>query len=255
MSIRLLFPALLVAIFTCAACNNDPLLVADLEPSKQAPQSSAPPDAEVVAAVDQALAAGELAALKWGNLRDVIAELMPVYADQADRLLWFDVATPVAKLEPALTAIGRAGDYGLDPADYDAALLATQWPAIKAGKASAHDRAAFDLTVSVAAARMTRAVHAGRVDPATMNWNYAAAAKTTDVAGSLRRASGNEDLGAVLDSLEPKFAHYQRAKQQLALYRTAAQKGEPPAVPELAKGQTKIAPGRGREELPGAPRP
>ena len=143
-----------------------------------------------------------------------------------------------------MAAIARAGDYGLDPADYDAALLTAQWPALKSGAASARDRAAFDLTVSVAAARMIRAVHAGRVDPATMNWNYAAAAKTTDIAGSLRTAGANEDLGAVLDALEPKFAHYQRAKQKLALYRAAAQKGEPPVVPELAKGQTKIAPGK-----------
>ena len=244
MPMRPLFPILLVVTFTCTACSNDPVLETALERVQPAPQATAQPDAEVVAAVDRTLAASELAAIKWGDLRDVSADLRTVYADQADRLVWFDMATPVAKLEPALAAIARAGDYGLDPADYDAALLASQWPAIKSGTPSAGDRAAFDLTVSVAAARMTRAVNAGRVDPATMNWNYAAAAKTTDVAGSLRRASANEDLGAVLDSLEPKFAHYQRAKQKLALYRTAAQKGEPPAVPELAKGHTKIAPGK-----------
>ena len=244
MSIRHLFPILLVVIFTCTACSNDPVIETALERVQPAPQATAQPDAEVVAAVDQALAAGQLEGTKWGNLGDVIADLRTVYADQTDRLVWFDVATPVSKLEPAMTAIARAGDYGLDPSDYDAARLAAQWPAIKSGSASARDRAAFDLSVSVAAARMIRAVHAGRVDPATMNWNYAAAAKSTDIAGSLRRAGANEDLGAVLDLLEPKFAHYQRAKQKLALYKTAAQKGEPPAVPELAKGHTKIAPGK-----------
>jgi len=241
---RPLFPILLFSVLTCAACSDEPLLGADLELAHQAPQSTAQPDAEVIAAVDQALAASQLEGVKWSNLGDVIADLRTVYADQADRLVWFDVVKPVAKLEPAMAVIARAGDYGLDPADYDAALLTAQWPALKSGAASARDRAAFDLTVSVAAARMIRAVHAGRVDPATMNWNYAAAAKTTDIAGSLRTAGANEDLGAVLDALEPKFAHYQRAKQKLALYRTAAQKGEPPAVPELAKGQTKIAPGK-----------
>ncbi len=243
MSIRRLFPILLVVIFISTACSNDPVLEADLKPAPGSTRSNAQPDAEAVAAVDQALAAGKLEGAKWSDLSDVIADLRAVYADQADRLLWFDVATPVATLEPALAAIARSGDYGLDPADYDAARIAAQWPAVKSGK-SARDRAAFDLSVSAAAARMIRAVHAGRVDPATMNWNYATAAKTTDIAGSLRKAGASDDLGAVLDSLEPKFAHYQRAKQKLALYKAAASKGEPPVIPELAKGQTKIVAGK-----------
>ncbi|MFA5909733.1 MAG: L,D-transpeptidase family protein [Vicinamibacterales bacterium] len=246
----LLFPLLLVSIVTWAGCGDDSPLGAELERSQQAPLASAEPDAEVVAAVDRTLGAGELEAVRWGNLRDVIADLRVVYADQADRLVWFDVATPVAKLEPALAVIARAGDYGLDPGDYDAAQLAAQWPAIKSRSASARDRAAFDLTVSIAAARMIRAVHAGRVDPAAMRWNYAAAAKTTDIAGSLRRAAATDDLGAVLDSLEPQFAHYQRAKKKLAFYKATAMKGEPPVVPELAKGSTKIAPGQAWAGVP-----
>ena len=207
-------------------------------------QGSRQPDAEVVAAVDQALVAGKVDGMKWGNLRDVVEDLKTIYADQDDRLVWFEGTRREAKLEPALAAIARAGDYGLDPADYDAASLATQWPAIKSDPPSAQQRATFDLMVSVAAARMIRAVHAGRVDPAAMQWNYAAAAKITDIAGSLRRAAADDDLGAVLDSLEPKFAHYQRAKQKLALYKATAQKGEPALVPELPKGQTKVAPGK-----------
>lgn len=234
----------LFCLLTLTACGDDPGNGATLARTQSASQAKTTPEAEVVAAVDQVLAAGQLEGTKWSNLGDVVADLRAVYSEQADRLVWFDLTAPVARLAPALAAIARAGDYGLDPADYDAAMLAGQWPGIKAGTASARDRATFDLMVSVAAARMTRAVHAGRVDPATMNWNYAAAAKSTDIAGSLRRASADNDLGAVLDSLEPKFAHYQRAKQKLALYKATALQGEPAAVPELARGQTKIAPGK-----------
>lgn len=245
MRTRRLFPLFaLLTIVTCAACSGDPVKGADLERVAKASPSSPQPEPEVVAAVDQAIADGQLAGAKWSNLSDVVSDLRTAYAEQADRLLWFDVTTPVSKLEPALAAIARSGEYGLDPADYDAALIASQWPAIKAGTAPARDRATFDLMVSTAASRMIRAVHAGRVDPATMKWNYAAAAKTTDIAGSLRRAGTDEDLGVVLDSLEPKFAHYQRAKQKLAFYKAAAEKGEPETVPALAKGQTKIVPGK-----------
>jgi len=249
MPMQFLAPFLCFSLVTSAACRNDSPREATPDQA-QAEQPSEQPDAAVVAAIDQMLATGQLDGAKWSNLRDVIAELKPVYADQADRLVWFEVTTPVAKLEPALAAIARAGDYGLDPADYDATPIATQWPAIKAGRASARDRATFDLTVSAAAARMIRSVHAGRVDPATMRWNYAAAAKTTDISGSLRRASASDDLGAVLDSLEPKFSHYQRAKQKLVFYKAASQKGEPPLVPALVKGQTKVAPGKPWDGVP-----
>jgi murein L,D-transpeptidase YcbB/YkuD len=240
----LLLAALLFSIAPCVACGDDDPLGPSIERPRRAQQGNGQPDAEIVGAVNQALAAGKVDGIKWANVNDVVADLKTVYSEQGDSLVWFDGTKPEDKLEPALEAIGRAGDYGLDPADYDAASLATQWPVIKSGSASARDRAAFDLTISVAAARMIRAVHAGRVDPATMEWNYAAAAKTTDIAGSLRRASDEDKLSAVLDSLEPKFAHYQRAKQKLALYRATAAKGEPAEVPALVKGQTKIAPGK-----------
>jgi murein L,D-transpeptidase YcbB/YkuD len=210
----------------------------------QTPVSTADADPAVVATVDQALAASQLEGLKWGNLEDVDDDLKAVYAAEGDRLVWFDGEKAVSKLEPALAAIARAGDYGLDPADYDAAWLAAQWPTVKSKSAPGRDRAVFDLALSVASARMMRAVHAGRIDPAAMKWNYAAAAKGTDVQESLRRAASDDDLVEVLDSLEPKFAHYQRAKKKLALYKAATQNGERPLVPELAKGQTKIAIGK-----------
>jgi murein L,D-transpeptidase YcbB/YkuD len=236
-------PRLIAALFSLmlAACGDaTPAVTAEARPSAQA----SVPDAEVVAAVDQALASAQLPVLKWSNLADVAEVLKPVYAEEADRLLWFDGSTPVAKLEAAVAGVAAAGDFGLDAMDYDAAYIAGQWPAIKAGTATARDRAQFDLALSIAAARMMRAVHAGRVDPASMQWGYDTAAKLTDVPGSLALARSTTDLTAVLESLEPKFAHYRRAKEKLAIYKTAMQNGEPPVVPELTKGQPKLVPGK-----------
>jgi murein L,D-transpeptidase YcbB/YkuD len=240
----LAFAALLLVAASCIACGDGKTLAAPAGKNPQPSQGNEQPDAEVVAAVDQALAAGRVAGVKWGDIKDVTTDLATVYAGQADRLVWFDGTDPDDKLEPALDAIRRAGEYGLDPADYDADLLAARWQTMKSGSSSGRDRAAFDLAVSVAAARMIRAVHAGRVDPATMKWNYAAAAKVTDIAGSLKKASDDDPLSEVLESLEPKFAHYQRAKKKLSLYKATAAKGEPAAVPALVKGQTKIVPGK-----------
>jgi len=248
---RRLFPFVLSCLLASAACGRD-AVPADrsADANVPSPPVNAQPDGEVVAAVDQALAAGQLPGARWQALDDVLGDLKSVYAEQADRLVWFDVSTPIAKLEPALAAIARAGEYGLDAADYDAPFLAAQWPTMKSGTVSARERATFDLVVSTAAARMIRAVHAGRIDPATMKWNYAEAAKTTDVTGSLRRAVADDDLGTVLDSLEPQFAHYQREKRKLAFYKAAAAKGEPPPVPALAKGVTKVVAGTPWDGVP-----
>jgi len=144
MSKSLLFAALLFSIAPCVGCGDDDPLAPSVERPRPPQQGNGQPDAEIVAVVDQALAAGKVDGIKWGNVNDVVADLKTVYSEQGDRLVWFDGTKPESKLEPALEAIAHAGDYGLDPADYDGALLATQWPAIKSGSSSARDRAAFD---------------------------------------------------------------------------------------------------------------
>jgi murein L,D-transpeptidase YcbB/YkuD len=199
---------------------------------------------EVAATVDRVLTSGEHPNLTWGSIPDITGVLKPLYDSEPDKLLWFDGATLTAAIQSALAAIAAAGDRGLDPADYDARFLSERWAAIKAGTATAPERALFDLALSAAAARMIKAVHIGRVDPATMQWGYNISAKPLDVAAQLREARQGKGLGAVLDALEPPFSHYGRAKRLLATYRSALRTGEPPPVPDLAKGQTKVEPGK-----------
>jgi murein L,D-transpeptidase YcbB/YkuD len=205
---------------------------------------------EVAATVNRVLTSAEHPSLTWGSIPDITGVLKPLYDNEADKLLWFDGAAPLASLQPALAAIAAAGERGLDPADYDTKFLSERWAAIKGGTATAPERAHFDLAVSVAAARMIKAVYLGRVDPATMQWGYNISAKPLDVAAQLREARQGKGLGAVLDALEPPVSHYGRAKRLLATYRAAARAGEPPVVPELPKGQTKVAPGKSWDGVP-----
>jgi murein L,D-transpeptidase YcbB/YkuD len=212
-----------------------------------APQvRSAPPadDADVAATVDRVLTSAEHPALTWSDISDVAPVLKTLYDGEPDRLVWFDGASPAPLVDATVATIDAAGEYGLDPADYDAPALAEHWPAIKAGTATGPERAHFDLAISVAAARMLRAVHVGRVDPATMNWGYNITEKTVDVAAALREARQGKGLRATLDSLEPAVSHYGRARKALAAYRALARAGEPEAVPDLPKGRTKIEPGK-----------
>jgi len=199
-------------------------------------------DQDVAATVDQVLTTAKHPGLTWGSIADVAPALKPVYDAEPDRLVWFDGVTPSPSLDTTLTTLRAAGDHGLNPADYDAATLSQQWVTIARGSASPRDRAYFDLGVSVACARMIKAVHAGRVDPATMDWGYDITPKQVDVADTLKRVSHGTALSAALDSLQPPFSHYLRARRTLAAYRTLAQAGEPDAVPDLPKPRAKVEP-------------
>ncbi len=113
-------------------------------------------------------------------------------------------ARPLPSVEGAVLAVSDARAYGLDPDDYDAAALQVQWAAIKGGRATTVERAQFDLALSVAGARLVRAVYIGRVDPALLRWKYDGPRKAIDPAALLQDARAGRGLGDVLRSLEPK---------------------------------------------------
>lgn len=213
----------------------------------QAPPAPEPGVADVV---EKVFSSAEHPGLTSASFPDVVADLRPLYEAEPDRLLWFDRATPIQAAEPTLRAVAAAADYGLNPADYDVPLLLEQWRAVRTGSAPAADRALFDVGLSIAGARVLRAVHNGRVDPATMNWGYTIERKPVDPHALLKEVREGKGLTAVIESLEPPLPHYARAKRALAAYRALAAAGEPDAVPELPKGQTKVESGRTWAGLP-----
>ncbi len=236
--------AVIVAVI-CTACGGTP------------PSQSKPPvatdaqtrafdvkDANVAATVERILGSAEHPALRWSAISDVVETLKPLYEAEADRLLWFAGPEPSAALPTTITTVAAAANYGLDPADYDADRLSEVWEAVRAGTLSGPQRAHFDLGVSVAVARLLKAAQAGRIDPTTMQWGYEVATKTVDAGAGVRTVAQGKPLSAVLDSLEPPFAHYRRARTALASYRQLASTGEPDLVPDLPKGQAKLEPGK-----------
>ena len=66
----------------------------------------------------------------------------------------------------------------------------------------------------------------------------------------VREVREGKGLGAMLDDLQPQVAHYARARKTLAAYKAMARAGEPVTVPALAKGQTKVEPGKTWDGVP-----
>jgi murein L,D-transpeptidase YcbB/YkuD len=232
----------------------------DEAPPSQAPESAAsdslpvepggPPNEAIAATVEQVLASGDHPWLKWSEIPDVTPVLSGLYAAEPDRLLWFAGETPYPGLGGALDALAGAAEHGLDPEDYDAALLRERWTTIESGGASDPERALFDVALSVDVARLLTAARVGRVDPAVLHWGYDVPRKPIDVSELVRKVRGAEGVSAALAELEPPLAHYRRARQALARYEALASQGEPEPVPDLEKGRTKVEPGDTWEGVP-----
>ena len=224
------------------------LLVPRPRPLSFRPIAAANPD--VAATVTQILGGAQHPRLARGALDDVTRDLWPLYDAEPDRLFWFDRGGPLPSVEGAVLAVNNVQEFGLDPADYDAAALQVQWAALKAGRATMVERAQFDLALSIASVRLVRAVYVGRVDPARVRWKYDGPRKTLDPAALLQDARAGRGLGDVLRSLEPTVSHYVRARATLATYRTLAAAGEPAPVPALPAGQKKVVPGQAWTGVP-----
>jgi L,D-transpeptidase YcbB len=241
-----------LALSVCsAACDGDltpaARTVSNAAAGAKAVEAQALPvpalDLDVAATVQKILESAEHPGMTWGSIPDVTEDLKPLYAAEPDRLLWFDGTAPLPAVERTLAALTAAAEHGLDPADYEPGL-AEQWRAIGSERTTAADRALFDVALSVATARILRAVHVGRVDPATMHWEYEIERKPVDPQGLLREVREGKGLAATLDSLQPPFAHYARARRTLAAYRALSRAGEPEPVPDLPRGPTKVEPGK-----------
>jgi murein L,D-transpeptidase YcbB/YkuD len=247
--------AMMLAAMALAVVGCDGPAAPPAPPAVSAPASVGAPvastaDAEVTATVDQVLAAASHPGLTWGAIPDVVAALKPHYDAEADRLLWFDGERPGVLVESTLATLAAAADHGLAASDYDAAPLAEQWNTLKGGSGSGPERALFDLGLSVGAARMLKAVHVGRVDPATMLWGYDITAKQLDLSKAVAEARQGRGLADALEALQPPFPHYRRARRMAAIYRDLAKAGEPAAVPDLARGVRKVEPGSAWEGVP-----
>ncbi|MCW5637024.1 MAG: L,D-transpeptidase family protein [Rubrivivax sp.] len=143
-------------------------------------------------------------------------------ARAADDLLpWFDAAGATPRAEAALAWLSQAHAHGLDPADYDIALLQRLWPGAGA-EAGAAQRASRVLTTAFV--RFLDDLHRGRVSPEPPHARRGEASRTTgfDAAAALRAAFALHDLSLAVQGAVPRVPQYERLREALARYRALA---------------------------------
>jgi len=91
--------------------------------------------------------------------------------------------------------------------------------------------------------RLMSDVHAGRIDPLTLNIGFDLEPKRNPLRALVRDAVGRDRIRAAVDEAEPRYEEYRRLKRALAVYRRLAA-----TRPELPRQEEPAAVHRPRAE-------
>lgn len=190
-----------------------------------------------------ALASGATAAqdASWPLLRGRVAAgeraaLQAVHAQRGARLYWIEAARPTAQARALVEVLGTAAADGLDPADYDAAGLASRVTLLAdASGADPSGAAEFERHLTAAALRYALHLHAGRIGPRAAGFDLRIGPPPLDAARWLATVSAASDVRAAVATAEPGFLHYRLLREALARYRALATEVPPVALPSLPR--------------------
>lgn len=176
------------------------------------------------------LAAGDIT-----RERDVLAQL---YAARDHAPLWIERMRATPQALGLLHALETAHARGLRDEDYEADTIAARLGELRSSAAQAQ----FDLALSVAAVRFLSDLHFGRATPQAAGFHLEVPPTRLDLAATLVQLSTTSSVKAVLDGVEPPFAHYRLLRAALVRYRELA----------LDTGLHRLPPFEGRSLKPGA---
>jgi murein L,D-transpeptidase YcbB/YkuD len=155
------------------------------------------------------------------------SEARALYATLENEPLWLLGRRAVDAADVALAMLADAGSKGLDPADYDAALLAAKRRALP--RSSRTELALFDVALSVAFLRFVSDLGSGRVEPSDADFALDVAPKRAGLGVRVAAGVRTGRVREVVDDAEPDFEPYRRLRDALPRYRALA--SDPEVVP------------------------
>jgi L,D-transpeptidase YcbB len=145
-------------------------------------------------------------------------------ASAGEPLLWFAHGHPTAQAIQVLDAMHGADAFGLEPADYELKLPASDEAAQRG----------FDTVMSQTTARFIKDLHTGRIDPRSVGFHVTpATAGDFDVARAVRELATSPNVAKTIDAFEPRPIPYRRLKAALAKYRLLSRDVGPIQLPPL----------------------
>jgi L,D-transpeptidase YcbB len=184
---------------------------------------------EVQTAIQEVVAAGKLADLRWPDFSDYKSSVASFYQQSGYAAAWIDGVKPSAQALSMIGVFRNASTKGLDPEDYDA----SRWDGRLSGlNDSATNIARADVALTVCAMRFVSDLHIGRINPQHFKFGLSVEHKKYDLAQFLHdRLLPASDLPAVVDSVEPPFAGYRRTQVALVRYKDLATRDDGEQLP------------------------
>ena len=230
----LVFALLLTAPACASPSTSPPQHTTSSEPgdvvNTSAEQNRTPPD--TLAAGVRALIEDDLAGLPLADFRHA-EDLRRLYEQRSYRPAWYAQGTPRAVADSALATLRQADARGLVPADYNVEALQQLLEHVSDAEApSPREVARFDVLLTAATMDYATDLYNGRIDPSAVDPDWYVADDTTNVARALQRGLEQGDVTAVLRDMVPPHEVYQRLEHAYRTYRTIAERGGWPTVPE-----------------------
>jgi len=209
--------------------------------TQAAPNGDDPVAVEIAAQLDSLMSPDE------AQIRGVTVAMQDImrtfYVRRGFRAAWGDAKNA----DQLLDAVAGSAADGLDPADYQLALLQDLTRQVRLPAATATLRGQYDVLMTESLLRLGRHLAFGKVDPATFDakWNYGRDIGDRDIAREIEEALDAGDLGRRIEALKPTHRLYLGLKRELARYRAA--EGMP--VPEIPAGPA-LKPGASDARMP-----
>ena len=167
---------------------------------------------------------------------DIAEAIEAYYGRQGVQPLWVEDGDVNERARAVLAIFDKAGEYGLDPADYllpvpalvtasvQPAGEAPQTPATSVADRHEQELMQFELALSAKVLTFAQDMVRGRIDPNRISGYHDLKRKDVKLSVVLPLIKNSPDAGAYLESLEPQSAHYRALKMELARLKAEAKR-------------------------------
>jgi len=191
-------------------------------PSSARAQDSAVTDAQAV------IAAARIPWSRWPDFSRHVDDVARLYRARAGAPVWLDAGAPARQAGEAMAQLAAASAHGLDPGDYDAAVLDSLARTLRGAPGGAAAMR-FDLLLSVAFVRFIADLHVGRVPHAPLSRTLPD--RPLDLTAAVSAAVAGDSVSRLADAVAPRIVQYRNLRLELARYRALAADSSIPLVP------------------------
>lgn len=173
------------------------------------------------------------------------------YQKRGDAPAWIEARKPRPQMDELIQVLQRTDRDGLDPALYNASILAARRAEADKGFLSTQgfdeaDAASLDVWLTYLYLQYSSDLSNGVANLAHVDPKWQIRDKKTDSLAQLEKALEQNAVARSLDELTPRHAQYTGLKDAFAKYREIEQRGGWPAVP----AQMKLKPGQQDAAVP-----